>query len=78
MINMETYSKTSIDKYYDSRREFTLLIYSFHGLEENSICVGGNAESADAGLIEEIKNAIKSALPEALELKSSLPLVAEA
>jgi phage replication-related protein YjqB (UPF0714/DUF867 family) len=35
---------------------------AFHGWKEDSICVGGNAESADAGLIGEIKKAIKDAL----------------
>jgi phage replication-related protein YjqB (UPF0714/DUF867 family) len=35
---------------------------AFHGWKEDSICVGGNAESADAGLIGEIKDAIKGAL----------------
>jgi phage replication-related protein YjqB (UPF0714/DUF867 family) len=37
---------------------------AFHGMDENFICVGGNAESADAGLIEEIRDAIKNALPQ--------------
>jgi phage replication-related protein YjqB (UPF0714/DUF867 family) len=35
---------------------------AFHGMEENFICVGGNAESADAGLIEEIRDSIKGKL----------------
>jgi phage replication-related protein YjqB (UPF0714/DUF867 family) len=35
---------------------------AFHGWTEDSICVGGNAESADSGLIGEIKDAIKSKL----------------
>jgi hypothetical protein len=33
-------------------------------MEQNFICVGGNAETADAGLIEEIRDAIKNALPQ--------------
>lgn len=35
---------------------------AFHGWTQDSICVGGNAESADAGLIVEIKNAIEHKL----------------
>jgi phage replication-related protein YjqB (UPF0714/DUF867 family) len=35
---------------------------AFHGMEQNFICVGGNAESADAGLIEEIRDSIKHGL----------------
>jgi phage replication-related protein YjqB (UPF0714/DUF867 family) len=35
---------------------------AFHGWGQDSICVGGNAESADAGLIGEIKDAIKHEL----------------
>jgi len=35
---------------------------AFHGMEQNFICVGGNAESADAGLIEEIRDSIKHEL----------------
>lgn len=37
---------------------------AFHGMEENFICVGGSAESIDAGLVEEIKDAIEDALPQ--------------
>ncbi len=35
---------------------------AFHGWIQDSICVGGNAESADVGLIGEIKDAIKQKL----------------
>jgi phage replication-related protein YjqB (UPF0714/DUF867 family) len=35
---------------------------AFHGMEKNFICVGGNAESIDAGLIEEIRDSIKHKL----------------
>jgi hypothetical protein len=35
---------------------------AFHGWLQDSICVGGSAESKDAGLIGEIKHAIKDAL----------------
>jgi phage replication-related protein YjqB (UPF0714/DUF867 family) len=37
---------------------------AFHGMKEKFICVGGSAESIDAGLVEEIKDAIKNALPQ--------------
>lgn len=37
---------------------------AFHGMNANFICVGGSAESIDAGLVEEIKDAIKNALPQ--------------
>jgi phage replication-related protein YjqB (UPF0714/DUF867 family) len=36
--------------------------FAFHGWTQDSICVGGNAESVDAGLIGEIKEAIKQKL----------------
>jgi hypothetical protein len=35
---------------------------AFHGWTQDSFCVGGNAESADASLIGEIKDAIKQKL----------------
>lgn len=35
---------------------------AFHGWDDNSICVGGNAESVDAGLIDEIRDLIKNKL----------------
>jgi phage replication-related protein YjqB (UPF0714/DUF867 family) len=41
---------------------------AFHGMEQNFICVGGNAESADAGLIEEIRDSIKHRLPGNIEV----------
>jgi phage replication-related protein YjqB (UPF0714/DUF867 family) len=42
---------------------------AFHGWDDDSICVGGNAESIDAGLVEEIKDAIKNALPQGSNIK---------
>ena len=47
---------------------------AFHGWTQDFICVGGNAESADAGLIGEIRDAIKQKLPVQI-LKSRIPLV---
>ena len=41
---------------------------AFHGMDENFICVGGKAESADAGLIEEIRDSIKHRLPGNIEV----------
>ena len=35
---------------------------AFHGWTQESICVGGSTESADNGLIREIKDAIKNVL----------------
>jgi hypothetical protein len=46
---------------------------AFHGMEENFICVGRNAESADAGLIEELRDSIKDKLND-----SSIEVVATA
>ena len=41
---------------------------AFHGWEDNSICVGGNAESIDAGLIDEIRGSIKHKLGPDIEV----------
>jgi phage replication-related protein YjqB (UPF0714/DUF867 family) len=41
---------------------------AFHGWEDNSICVGGNAESIDAGLIDEIRDSIKHRLGPDIEV----------
>jgi phage replication-related protein YjqB (UPF0714/DUF867 family) len=41
---------------------------AFHGWDDNSICVGGNAESIDAGLIEEIRDSIKHKLGPDIEV----------
>jgi len=35
---------------------------AFHGWSDDSICVGGNAESIDAGLIDEIRDSIRNKL----------------
>jgi phage replication-related protein YjqB (UPF0714/DUF867 family) len=41
---------------------------AFHGMDENFICVGGNAESIDAGLIDEIRDSIKHKLGPDIEV----------
>jgi phage replication-related protein YjqB (UPF0714/DUF867 family) len=44
---------------FESKFEYAI---AFHGWTQDSICVGGNTESADVGLIGEIKDAIKQKL----------------
>jgi len=43
----------------ESKFEYAI---AFHGWDDNSICVGGNADSIDAGLIDEIRDSIKHTL----------------
>jgi phage replication-related protein YjqB (UPF0714/DUF867 family) len=56
-INERSFPK--LKTIFEPKFEYSI---AFHGWTEDSICVGGNAESADAGLIGEIKDAIKSKL----------------
>jgi phage replication-related protein YjqB (UPF0714/DUF867 family) len=56
-INEKSFPK--LNTIFGSKFEYSI---AFHGWTEDSICVGGNAESADAGLIGDIKKAISDAL----------------
>jgi phage replication-related protein YjqB (UPF0714/DUF867 family) len=56
-ISQRSFSK--LGTIFEPKFEYAI---AFHGWTQDSICVGGNAESADAGLIEEIKDAIKEKL----------------
>ena len=49
----------SLESIFGSKFGYSI---AFHGWLQDSICVGGSTESKDAGLIGEIKHAIKDAL----------------